>query len=80
MSFVSNFIVSQMSEKLKKRTHFYSNFDEFKAVERSKLPKEYGGTTPMKEMIGEYLIYLTSTLIMILYFFLLHRRLQTRTF
>jgi hypothetical protein len=43
-----------MSEKLKKRTHFYSKFEEFKAVERSKLPKEYGGTTPMKEMIGDY--------------------------
>lgn len=52
LSWISNFIVSQMSDKLKKRTHFYSSFDEFKAVERRKLPKEYGGTIPMKEMIG----------------------------
>jgi hypothetical protein len=43
-----------MSDKLKKRTHFYSNFDEFKYVEKSKLPKEYGGKVPMSEMIGEF--------------------------
>ncbi|CRL06985.1 CLUMA_CG019986, isoform B [Clunio marinus] len=48
---VHDVIMSQMSEKLKKRAHLYSNFDEFKAIETSKLPKEYGGTIPMKEMI-----------------------------
>lgn len=43
-----------MSEKLKKRTQFYSSFDEFNYVEKSKLPKEYGGKIPMREMIGEF--------------------------
>lgn len=41
-----------MGEKLQKRAHLYSNFDDFKAVEKSNLPKEYGGTIPMKIMIG----------------------------
>lgn len=53
LSWISNFILSQMSDKLKKRTHFYSNFDEFQAIEKSKLPAEYGGKIPMKEMIGK---------------------------
>lgn len=42
-----------MSEKLKKRTHFYSSFGEFNYVEKHKLPKEYGGKVPMSEMIGK---------------------------
>jgi hypothetical protein len=42
-----------MGDKLRKRVHFYSGFDEFKAVERSMLPKEYGGTIKMSQMIGK---------------------------
>jgi hypothetical protein len=48
-----------MGEKLKKRTRLYSSFDEFRAVDKKHgidpaiLPKEYGGTVPMREMIGK---------------------------
>lgn len=41
-----------MGEKLKKRANLYSNFDEFKAIDKKHLPKEYGGKVPMREMIG----------------------------
>lgn len=41
-----------MGEKLKKRTHLYSSFDEFKAIDKKFLPKEYGGKVPMRDMIG----------------------------
>lgn len=53
LAFVSELILSNMGEKLKKRVHFYPNFDEFNAVEKKILPKEFGGTMPMKDMIGE---------------------------
>lgn len=53
LSIISNFIISHMSEKLKKRTHFYSSFDEFNYVDKNLLPKEYGGKIPVSDMIGE---------------------------
>lgn len=53
LGLVSDLILSQMGEKLKKRTHLYSSFDDFKAIERKHLPKEYGGEKPMKIMIGK---------------------------
>jgi hypothetical protein len=59
LSLISDFILNQMGEKLKKRTRLYSSFEEFRAVENkhcidpSILPKEYGGKVPMREMIGE---------------------------
>jgi hypothetical protein len=59
LSLISDFILNQMGEKLKKRTRLYTSFDEFRAVEKkhcidpSILPKEYGGKVPMREMIGE---------------------------
>jgi hypothetical protein len=56
LSLLSDFIMSHMGDKLRKRTQIYTSFDEFKAVERKNLPKEYGGTVPMKTMIGEPLL------------------------
>lgn len=59
LSYISDFILHQMGEKLKKRTRLYSGFDEFRAVDKKHgidpaiLPKEYGGTVPMREMIGK---------------------------
>jgi hypothetical protein len=53
LNLISDFILSHMGDKLRKRTHLYTCFDEFKAVDRKNLPKEYGGTVPMKKMIGE---------------------------
>lgn len=41
-----------MGDKLKKRANLYTSFDDFKAIDKKHLPKEYGGTVPMKEMIG----------------------------
>lgn len=53
LSFISDLILNRMGEKLRKRVHFYSSFDEFKVIDRSMLPKEYGGTIPMSKMIGK---------------------------
>lgn len=44
-----------MGEKLKKRVRIYSSFDQFDAIEKKHLPKEFGGVVPMKDMIGEML-------------------------
>lgn len=52
LSLVSDFILSHLGEKLRKRAHLYSSFEDFKAVEKKHLPKEYGGEVPMREMIG----------------------------
>lgn len=32
----------------------YSNFNDFKAIDKKDLPKEYGGTIPIKELSGEF--------------------------
>jgi hypothetical protein len=53
LNLISDLIFSQMGEKLRNRTHLYTSFDDFKAVEKSNLPKEYGGTIPMSDMIGK---------------------------
>ncbi|KAL7023802.1 hypothetical protein ACKWTF_012790 [Chironomus riparius] len=53
INFISDAILSRMGEKLKKRVHFYSSFNEFKAIDRSMLPKEYEGTVSMSKMIGK---------------------------
>lgn len=54
LNFISNFILSHMNEKLRKRTQLYSSFKEFKAINKKFLPKEYGGKIPMSEMIGKF--------------------------
>lgn len=55
LSFISDFILSHMNEKLRKRTRMYSSFNEFKEIEKKFLPKEYGGKISMREMIGKLL-------------------------
>lgn len=60
MKFALDFGMSLISDKIKKRVRLYSNLDEaLKSghLERNILPKEYGGTMPMTEMIGKF-IYL----------------------
>jgi hypothetical protein len=42
-----------MPEKLRKRVHFYSSFDELKIIDGKKLPVECGGETPIEKFIGE---------------------------
>lgn len=53
MGFISELILNQMGDKLRKRANLYTSFDDFKAIEKKHLPKEYGGTVPMREMIGK---------------------------
>ncbi|XP_017770676.1 PREDICTED: alpha-tocopherol transfer protein-like [Nicrophorus vespilloides] len=54
MKFALDFGMSLISEKIKQRISFYTSIEdclEQNKVERETLPKEYGGTMPMAEMI-----------------------------
>lgn len=51
MKFLLDFGLALMTEKLRKRVMFHSKFDDPKAVDKSLLPLEYGGTIPMRDMI-----------------------------
>lgn len=54
MKFALDFGMSLISEKIKSRVRLYTNLEEALEngqLERDTLPKEYGGTIPMKEMI-----------------------------
>lgn len=56
MKFALDFGMSLISDKIKKRVTLYSNLEEVIAsgnLEVNILPKEYGGTMPMAEMIGK---------------------------
>lgn len=55
VKFALDFGLSLISEKIKKRVKIYTNLDEAinaGEMEVDVLPKEYGGTMPMSEMIG----------------------------
>lgn len=55
MKFALDFGISLVSEKIKKRLHFYTSREEMlktNIIERDVLPKEYGGEMPMADMIG----------------------------
>lgn len=57
MKFVLDWGMTLVSEKIKSRVRLYTNLEEVLGagyVERDILPKEYGGTMPMSEMIGTY--------------------------
>lgn len=51
---VANFCLGLMSDKLRSRVKIYSKMEEMTSVEKEILPKEYGGTVPMADMIGEF--------------------------
>jgi hypothetical protein len=53
LSLVQEIIFSHLTDKLKKRAHLYSGFKDFKAIDPKHLPKEYGGTVPIKELSGK---------------------------
>lgn len=61
LKFALDFGMSLISEKIKKRVKIYTSLEEAinHKMDTSLLPKEYGGTMPMKEMIGKY-IYILS--------------------
>lgn len=53
MGIVSDYILKHLGDKLKSRVHLYTSFDDFKAIDKANLPKEYGGTVPLRDMIGK---------------------------
>lgn len=57
LKFALDFGMSLISEKIKKRVKIYTSLEEAinHKMDRSLLPKEYGGTMPMKEMIGKHI-------------------------
>lgn len=59
LKFALDFGMSLISEKIKSRVKIYTSLEDAKnnKMDTSMLPKEYGGTMPMKEMIGNSLIY-----------------------
>lgn len=61
-----DFALSKMSAKLRKRVCFHTKLDDGKGIENSKgidvklLPKEYGGTIPMADMIKSFMVELEA--------------------
>ena len=57
LKFAFDFATTLVSEKIRKRVKVYTNVDDAikNGVEQDILPKEYGGTMPMSEMISEYI-------------------------
>lgn len=53
VKFAADFALGMITEKLRKRIKFYTTLDAAKTVDKSLLPKEYGGKMPMAEMIGK---------------------------
>lgn len=60
MKFVLDFGLSLMSDKLRKRVQFHVKLDDQNSVDRSLLPKEYGGKIPMSEMIEMFKVELAE--------------------
>lgn len=59
MKFLCDFGLSLVSDKIKKRIKMYTDVNEFiksGSIELDLLPKEYGGSIPMSEMIGTLLV------------------------
>lgn len=57
MKFAIDFGMSLISEKIRRRIKFYTSLEDCinsKYMDLECLPKEYGGTMPMAEMIGKY--------------------------
>lgn len=58
IKFALDFGMALISEKIRKRVKLYTSAKEV-TVDKSVLPKEYGGTMPMEEMISKFRILLT---------------------
>lgn len=52
VKFALDFGMSLISEKIRKRIKLYTNPNDVE-INQSLLPKEYGGTMPMQDMIGK---------------------------
>lgn len=53
LNYFVNIAMKGAPEKQKNRVKFYTSFDQLDIVDKKSLPKEYGGTIPMKEMAGK---------------------------
>lgn len=60
VKFAADFALGLVTEKLRSRIKFYVSIDAAKSIDRSLLPKEYGGEMPMAEMIGTYSLWHTA--------------------
>ncbi|XP_077302149.1 alpha-tocopherol transfer protein-like [Arctopsyche grandis] len=60
IKFALDFGMALISEKIKKRVKLYTNFKDVQ-IETSVLPKEYGGTMPMEEMIKLWKVELLNS-------------------
>lgn len=60
LKFALDFGMSLISDKIKSRIKIYTSLEDAinNKLDVSMLPKEYGGTIPMKDMIGNLLTYL----------------------
>lgn len=54
VKFALDFGMALISDKIRKRVRLHSAVADCE-IDKSLLPKEYGGTMPMKEMIGQYI-------------------------
>lgn len=52
IKFAADFALGLVTEKLRNRIKFFTSLESAKNIDRSLLPKEYGGTIPMADMIG----------------------------
>jgi hypothetical protein len=58
LKFALDFGMSLISDKIKSRIKIYTSLEDAinSKMDTSMLPKEYGGTIPMKEMIGKSIL------------------------
>lgn len=52
VKFAADFGLGLVTEKLRNRIKIFTTLDSVDCIDRSILPKEYGGTMPMAKMIG----------------------------
>lgn len=75
IKFAADFALGLVTEKLRSRIKFFTSMDTVKAIDRSLLPLEYGGTIPMAKMIGNNIIFVTKCSV-VHRFFHIHRIME----
>lgn len=53
LGYFLNLAIKHSTDKIRERVKIYSSFDQLDFIGKKSLPKEYGGTIPMKEMSSE---------------------------
>jgi hypothetical protein len=54
IKYAIDWMMNRMSEKLRNRVHVHTKIEDIDAIDKKILPKEYGGSVPMKEMIESF--------------------------